>query len=190
MTPAPQLIVLTGPIAAGKNAVADQLSRQLTAGGHTVVVVDLDNVAAMVGHPGAAALGLWFQAREAHGALVGQWMRSPVEYVVAVGPIYSKEEQQALTRSLPEASTPTWVTIDAPVSVTLLRAQSDLTRGLSADATFHHAAHQRFRVLAPQIPATATFDSSVLRPQDIAAAVEDLLTARRRAAADGGSHDR
>ncbi|GIF63233.1 hypothetical protein Ais01nite_12680 [Asanoa ishikariensis] len=37
--------------------------------GRTVVLAD---VAAMVGAPGAAAAGLWFAAREAHGALVGQ----------------------------------------------------------------------------------------------------------------------
>lgn len=80
-------MVLTGPIAAGKNSVADQLTRRLVASRHTVVVADIDDVAAMVGHPGAGAVGLWFAAHEAHGALVGQWMRSAVDIVIVVGPI-------------------------------------------------------------------------------------------------------
>ena len=69
----PQLVILTGPIAAGKNTVADGLTRLLTGRGRSVVVADVDDVAAMVGPPGAGAAGLWFAAHEAHGALVGQW---------------------------------------------------------------------------------------------------------------------
>lgn len=178
VTNTPQLVVLTGPIAAGKNSVADEISRRLTGAGQTVVVVDVDDVAAMVGPPGAGAAGLWFAAHEAHGALVGQWMRSAVEYVVAVGPIYTPDEQEALTRALPGAASPLWVVIDAPVSVTLQRAENDPTRGLSRDVGFHHAAHRRFRELAGGIPASATFDSTAWRAKDIAAAIQDLLVDR------------
>ena len=67
----PQLVILTGPIAAGKNTVADKLAQHLTGWGKTVVVADVDDVAAMVAAPGAAEAGLWFAAHEAHGALVG-----------------------------------------------------------------------------------------------------------------------
>jgi adenylylsulfate kinase-like enzyme len=110
----PKLVILTGPIAAGKNTVADALARRLTGQGRTVVVVDVDDVAAMVATPGATQAGLWFAAHEAHGALVGQWMRSSVEYVVVVGPIYTAEEQAALTRALPDEAAALWVVIDAP----------------------------------------------------------------------------
>lgn len=174
----PLLLVLTGPIAAGKNAAADDLAERLTTRGHTVVIADVDDVAAMVGNPGAGVVGLWFAAHEAHGALVGQWMRSAVDYVIAIGPIYSPEEQEALTRSLPTEAAPVWVVIEAPVSVTLTRAQSDPTRGLSRDVDFHRAAHRRFRELAAQIPAAARFDSSELRRDDLAAALHALTAAR------------
>jgi adenylylsulfate kinase-like enzyme len=50
----PKLVILTGPIAAGKNTVANALARRLTDRGGTVVVVDIDDVAAMVATPGAA----------------------------------------------------------------------------------------------------------------------------------------
>jgi adenylylsulfate kinase-like enzyme len=121
----PQLVILTGPIAAGKNTVAGKLAERLTGRGKTVVVADVDDIAAMVATPGAAQAGLWFAAHEAHGALVGQWMRSSVEYVVAVGPIYTAEEQAALTRTLPDEAAVLWVVIDATVAVTFARAQAD-----------------------------------------------------------------
>jgi hypothetical protein len=41
--------------------------RRTASRGSTVVLVDLDDIAAMDGPPGAAAAGYWFAAHEAHG---------------------------------------------------------------------------------------------------------------------------
>jgi hypothetical protein len=168
-------VILTGSIAAGKNTVADRLTRLLTDRHRTVVVADLDDVVAMVGGPGAGEAGLWRAAREAHGALVGQWMRSGADYVVAVGPFHSAEEQTALTGPLPPDASVLWVVIDAPVSVTLQRALADPARGLSRDPRFHHRAHGRFRKLLPMIPADRTFDSEHLGADQIAASIAEAL---------------
>lgn len=173
-----QLVILTGPIAAGKNTVADKLAERLTRQGKTVVVADVDDVAAMVAVPGAAQAGLWFAAHQAHGALVGQWMRSSVEYVVAVGPIYTVKEQTVLTHALPEQAAVLWVVIDASVEVTFARAQADPGRGVSREPEFHHAAHRRFRELLPMIPAGQAFNSEDLSADQIAAAVEAKIDIR------------
>src|SRR6059036_1374502 len=93
--------------------------------GRSAVLVDVDDIAAMVAGPGAAATGLWFAAHQAHGALVGKWMQTAVDVVIAVGPIYTACEQAALLESLPEPSAVHWVVIDAPVAVTLARAQTE-----------------------------------------------------------------
>jgi hypothetical protein len=77
------------------------------------VTADVDDIAATVAAPGAAEAGLWFAAHEAHGALVGQWIRSNVDYVVAVGPFFTAEEQAALTRTLPGGAAVLWVVIHA-----------------------------------------------------------------------------
>lgn len=171
----PELVILTGPIAAGKNSVADRLSALLCGWGRTVVVVDVDEVAAMVGPPGAGRAGLWFAAHEAHGALVGQWMRSQVDYVVAVGPFGTAEERAALTRTVPADAATLWVVLDAPVSVTLPRAMAGPGRVLSRDPGFHRRAHERFRKALPTIPADWTFDSARLDAAQIAAAIAEAL---------------
>jgi hypothetical protein len=170
-----QLVVITGPIAAGKNSVASLIADRLTALGRLAVLVDVDDVAAMVAGPGAAAAGLWFAAHQAHGALVGTWMQTPVDVVIAVGPIYTPREQAALLEPLPDASAVHWVLIDAPVAVTLPRAQADPGRGLSREPGFHGEAHQRFRRLLPQVPAAQTFDSAKMSAEQIAEAVLDAI---------------
>jgi adenylylsulfate kinase-like enzyme len=169
------LVILTGPIAAGKNTVAEALARRLTACGRTVVVADVDDVAAMVAPPGAARLGLWFAAHEAHAALVGQWMRTGVDFVVVVGPIFSYAEQATLNRKIPDGAAVLRVIVDADVAVTFARAQNDPTRGLSRQHDFHHRAHERFRKLLPSIPADQTFDSVELSAEQIAAAITKTL---------------
>ena len=68
----PTLVTITGPIAAGKNAAAEALARRCIASAQTVIIADVDDVAAMVVGSGAAAAGLWFAADEAHGALVAE----------------------------------------------------------------------------------------------------------------------
>ena len=64
-----QLVVITGPIAAGKNTVASLIADGLTALGRSAVLVDVDEVAAMVASPGLLPRDLWFAAHQAHGAL-------------------------------------------------------------------------------------------------------------------------
>jgi adenylylsulfate kinase-like enzyme len=170
-----RVVVITGPIAAGKNTAAEALAERIVERGRTVVVVDLDDVAAMVGPPGAAAAGLWFAAHQAHGALVGQWARTAVDLVVAVGPVFTTQEQAALTGFLPEDARLVWVLVEAPVEVTLARAQADLTRRLSREREFHLAAHARYRAHRSGIPYDLLVDSSATGVQEIAVAVESTL---------------
>ena len=134
----PILVTITGPIAAGKNTVADLLAQICVQTCRTVVVADVDDVAFMV-PPAARTSSLWLAAHRAHGALVGAWMRSDIDVVIAVGPIYDQEEQEALYGQLPVAAHPCRVLIDAPVAVTWQRAAADTSRGASREETFHRA---------------------------------------------------
>jgi shikimate kinase len=167
----PILVTITGPIASGKNTVAELLAKRCENTGLTVVIADVDDVAAMVTGAGAAANGLWFAAHEAHGALVAQWMLSKVNVVISVGPIYSPAEQEALFGSLPAGTRPCRVLIDAPLSATWERARADKSRrelSRSRQHDFHVAAHARFRCLMPGIPSDLVFNSGETSPDDIA----------------------
>lgn len=168
------LVTITGPIASGKNTVAVSLAHRCAEDGRTVVIVDVDDVAAMVAGPGPVG-GLWFAAHQAHGALVARWLLTAVDVVISVGPIYSEAEQDALYGRLPAGVRPVRVLIDAPLAVTWERARSDASRGLSRERDFHVAAHARFRALLPGIPADLVFDSADLTADAIAAVTYDAL---------------
>lgn len=172
------LVTITGPIGSGKNTVATLVARHCTEADRSVVIVDVDDVAAMVAGPGAAATGLWFVAHRTHGALVAAWLATEVDLVISVGPIYSEDEQQALFGALPADADMAVlrVLIDAPLAVTWARVQSDHDRGLSRERQFHVAAHQRYRSLRAGIPADFVFDSGALDATVIAAAILDALT--------------
>lgn len=172
----PTLVTITGPIASGKNTVATLLAERCTRGGLTVVLADVDDVAAMVAAPGAGATGLWFAAHEAHGALVARWMLSDVDVVISVGPVYTQAEQDALFGPLPSDARPWRVLIDAPLSTTWERVSADEQRGLSRQRDFHVAAHERFRSLMPGIQSDLVFNSSRTSASDIAAAILQAMS--------------
>jgi hypothetical protein len=167
----PTLVAITGPIASGKNTVAGLFAKRCESNGLTVVIADVDDVAAMVTGPGAAASGLWFAAHLAHGAMVAQWLRSQVNVVISVGPIYTPAEQEALFGPLPAQTRLCRVLIDAPLSVTWERVRADVTRGRSRQYDFHVRAHERFRSLLPDIPSDLVFNSGKTSVGDIADAI-------------------
>jgi len=173
--PTAQLVVLTGPIASGKSTVAAALAAAATRRNLTAVVVDVDDVAEAVASPGAGASGLWSSAHQAHGALVARWTRTPVDLVVAVGPLFSPAERSALLGELPAGTPVHWVLLDAPVAATLARAAADPTRGLSRDAGFHTDRHARFRRWRSGIPAAQTFDTSTTGVEEITHRVATAL---------------
>jgi thymidylate kinase len=171
----PILVTITGPIGAGKNTVADLLAEHCVSTGRSVVIADVDDVAAMVAGPGAGAVGLWLAAHQAHGALVGQWMDSAADVAISVGPIYTKAECDALFGQLPPSAQPIRVLIDAPLTATWDRVKDDPQRGASSDRDFHESAHARYRSLLPAIPTDLAFNSGELRAEEIV--VQILLAA-------------
>jgi hypothetical protein len=168
------LVTMTGPIAAGKNTVAVGLAARCAEDGRTVVIADVDDVAAMVAGPGPVG-DLWFAAHQAHGALVAQWVQTAVDVVISVGPFHTEAEQDALYGRLPADLRPLRVLIDAPLDVTWARARSDESRGLSRDHDFHTAAHARFRSLMPGIPADLVFDSAAMSAAATAARIYEAI---------------
>jgi adenylylsulfate kinase-like enzyme len=80
------LVVIAGPIGAGKSTVAELLARQLAKTGVSAAVVDLDDVAFM--HREIDLHKLWRRAAIAARSLVQGWFDADTDTVVAHGPFF------------------------------------------------------------------------------------------------------
>jgi hypothetical protein len=155
-----ELIVISGPIAAGKSTVAAAVGAAVQAVGLSAAVVDLDDIVASLRAPAAAWQQSWARARRAHGALIGGWLRSGVEVVLAHGPFHDGDEIATLLAEVPAGTVPRWCWLDVPYDTALERTAADPTRVVSRDPGFLRRAHDRVAARAAERPApTWTFDT-------------------------------
>ncbi len=146
------LVVVIGPIAAGKSTVAEALADRLVADGRSVAVVDVDDVVFMQRAPLEQFDRTWERGRAVHGELVGRWLRSDVDVVVAHGPAYTAEETTALMADVPDDVPVLRALLLVPYDVALDRVTADPDRALSRDPDFLRRTHDRFTALLPTIP--------------------------------------
>lgn len=179
-----ELVVVTGPIAAGKSTVAAAVGDVVRDAGLAAAVVDLDDIVASLCAPGARWRRSWDQARRAHAALTGGWLRSGVEMVLAHGPFHDGDEVTTLLSEVPAGTVTRWCWLDVAYDVAMERTAADPTRDLSRDPGFVRRSHDRVAALAGERPTpTWAFDTRVTPLDTIVASVaDDLLTAAGRAA--------
>jgi len=173
-----ELVVVSGPIAAGKSTVAAAVGAIVGDAGLSAAVVDLDEIVASLRAPGAPWQRSWGQARRAHAALIGGWLRSGVEVVLADGPFHDSSEIATLLSEVPAGTVTRWCWLDVAYDVARRRTAADPTRGLSRDPAFLRHAHDHVAALIAERPtATWTFDTQATSLDIIVAAIaDDLLT--------------
>jgi hypothetical protein len=191
----PMLVVVTGPIGSGKSTVCALLADRLVAApwqadargttplhhrrGQVVVGVDLDVVAEMVRAPGGLTDEHWELAHHVHGSLVGAWLRSPVDLVLAHGPIYTRAENEALMATVPTGTSVLRVLLLVSFATARLRVSADPTRGLSRDPEFLRSTYDRFASIRPTIePCDLTVDTEKVPAESIAAEIVELILRR------------
>lgn len=169
------LVTILGPIGSGKSTLAELLAERVREAGLAVASVDVDDVLAMLSAPLEQFAESWERVRRAHGSLVGAWVRSGIDVVIAHGPIFTPAETEAFEAGLP-------VGTHAPDSVdgTLRRGpRSGISRpnaGISRDPQFLHSTYERFDRLLPDIPPCDwSFDTSTVTAAEIVTALETLL---------------
>jgi len=173
-----ELVIITGPIGAGKSSVARKLAQRLLAKGCTVACVDLDDIVETVSAPPEQLETSWRRARRVHGVLISAWLRSGIDVVITHGPFYTAEETAALLAEVPESQQQRWVLLLAPYEVALERIQHEPHRKLSRDPGFLRRAHERFNELLNEIPACEwTFDTTQTSADESASVVADSLAA-------------
>ncbi|MBA3764763.1 MAG: hypothetical protein H0X05_04555 [Actinobacteria bacterium] len=182
-----ELIVISGPIGAGKSTVANGLGRRFVDSGLSAAVVDLDDVVAMIRAPLELFDWSWERARRIHGQVIAAWLHSGVHAVIAHGPIHTAAEDAALVADIP-GLVPRRVRVRAPYDVALERIKDDLTRGVSKDPTFLRSAHERFCELLPSIPACEwDFDTTRISATEITDTLRTALIPRSGTETDRGS---
>ncbi len=172
----PVLVVIVGPIAAGKSTLAAEVGRRLRERGESVAVVGLDSVAEM-----ALRAVDWTWTHEVHAALVRAWLATPVRTVVAEGPGTASELDQ-LMRCVPEDVGVLTVVLSTRYEVALRRALKDPDRGLSKDPEFLRRDHDRFESSRPDLACDLALNSADASPATLAERVIVSLDGRR------GSH--
>jgi thymidylate kinase len=165
------LVVIAGPIGAGKSTVAALLARTVAELGASAVAVDLDDVAFM--QRGVHELDeLWRRAAIATAALVDAWFDTGTDVVVAHGPFFEAGGYELLDAARPDEVRRLHVLLRVSVEEALTRVGADPTRGMSRDPDFLRATHDRFQRLEPALPAVdLTFDTTQLGADEIVAQI-------------------
>ena len=170
----PRLVVIVGPIAAGKSTLAADVGRRLRERGESVAVVGLDSVAEM-----AQPTLDWDWAHEVHAHVVGAWLATSVRTVIAEGPS-TPAELDLLMRCVPGHVAVLTVVLVTRWDVALERALQDPDRGLSRDPGFLRGDHDRFERGRRHLKGDLTLDSAVTTPPVLAQHVVDTLDGHRR----------
>jgi len=172
------LIVLAGPIGAGKSTVAEALGRRLIKAGLTAAIADLDDVA--FAHRGRVDLAeFWRRAGVAHVGLVRGWFEAGVDVVIAHGPFFESGSYEELFETVEPAGRVHHVLLLVPVDVALERVTSDPDRGpqaLSKDPVFLRTTHDTFRELIPTLPLSAlVVETTGSSPSELAERIAALV---------------
>lgn len=150
----PVLVLISGPIAAGKSTVARSLAKRLRTVGEQVALVELDQIAEMA----LPTLPDWSAAHTIFNSVVGQWLATPLTVVVAEGP-GSKAEVSALISGLP-AQTPVVIAVlTSSFDIAFARARADPSRGISRQRAFLSDEFARWAHEMPQIEHDIFIDS-------------------------------
>lgn len=137
---APQaLVVIAGPQASGKSTLAAALGAELRRCGELVVVVELDQIAAMA----LPTLPNWAMAHGIFESVTGQWIRADLTCVIAEGS-GSRDEVARLRTRAPASAVVVVVAVTTPFLIAFARARRDQERGVSREYVFLSAVYERW----------------------------------------------
>ena len=157
---APNLLIISGPIASGKSTVALALAANLRSCGRTVAVVDLDRLYMMLDDRSPMDdPGTWRTARRAAAALTDQFVLDAIELIIVEGTFWTQSERDEFVSRLSTAVDPIFVTLRVSVEEALRRVEADTGRRASRIPQHLRASHADFAA-APPLPGDVTIDST------------------------------
>jgi len=166
--PVEALMVINGPIAAGKSTVAQALGRQLRQHGHPTAVVDLDELYSMMSAKPLGRSQIWHRARLAAAALTDCFLSSGIEIVVVEGPFWDESERAPFLSALTGSGSPLFVTLLVSYDVAYRRVQGNSGRTRSRCPDFLRRNNEDFAARLDSLRATdLVLDSDVNTPQQL-----------------------
>lgn len=163
------LVLVAGPLAAGKSTVSQLVVDALRGRGRDVAFTALDDVADMA----RPTLPDWEWAHDIHARLVGLWVRTGIDVVVDEG-ASSIGEVQAIHAQLPPETPTLHVVLAAEYEPALKRASSDPTRGISKEPAFLRSQYDHFATQLPLLPRDLLLHVDGRTPAELA---NDVLAA-------------
>jgi hypothetical protein len=144
------LIVITGPVGAGKSTTSLALARSLRRPGLAVAVIDLDQIYGFVrqqdgyGEPTA-----WARACHGAAALANSLFDTGISVVLVEGEFFNSEELGTVTAPIHLNVVCCFFTLRLSYERALERVQADPSRGASKDPSFLQSLHAAFAQACP-----------------------------------------
>jgi len=150
------LIVISGPIASGKSAVARAVAQEFEKRGRSAALIDLDGLYEMLEHSTGRKDddAKWLAARRAAAALTDSFLTDGAEVVIVDGDFFSSEDREAYRRCLRTAVEARFVTLTVSVDEAVRRAEGDATRTVSRDRGFLHRHYAAVQTALEETPST------------------------------------
>ncbi|WP_232820136.1 chloramphenicol phosphotransferase CPT family protein [Brachybacterium sp. YJGR34] len=169
------LVLITGPLAAGKSAVTRALAEQLRADGIQLALVELDAIADMA----RPTLPDWAAAHRIFAQVTAQWLHADLDLVIAES-VSGRAELDLVLRGVPAGTPVLTVALACDVEVALERALADPTRGLSRDEGFLRSAHEAWRAERSHLPVDLDLDTTATPIDESVRRIRAVLPRARR----------
>jgi predicted kinase len=165
------LIVITGPVGAGKSTTGLALARSLRRPGFAVATIDLDQMYGFVrqqdgyGEPTA-----WARARAGAAALANALFDTGMSAVIVEGEFFNPEELATLVAPIQANVVLCFFTLQLSYERALERVGGDPSRGASKDPAFLKLLHMHFAQALPFLEAhSIVIDTDDLRQDQVVA---------------------
>lgn len=151
------LVLIAGPIAAGKSAVSRALADALRADGHRLALVELDQIADMA----RPTLPDWADAHRIFASVTSQWLDAGLDLVIAES-VSSRDELDVVLGGVPAGTPLQTVVLTCDIDTALGRVLADPSRGISRQESFLRRVHAEWAQQLPQIPADLILDTAAV----------------------------
>ena len=177
------LVVLVGPVGAGKSTTAARFVQLVRQNGMTAADVDMDQVAFMQ-CGGDDVDEFWRRAAVATAGLVRAWFDAGLDVVITHGAFFESDGFEILQHAQPAEVEVHHVLLRVSAEVAIARVRDDATRGISRDPKFVRDSNERLERLRPELPVIELeLDTTGRDPDQVAAEVLAVLRLPTQASA-------